>query len=167
MLLSIFTESCRPIRSCSLISGVNGFYQNLLVADSISAYDSVSYQHVQGNVVLESVFYTCKNTSPFITSCIAYKPAYQYYAHDTIKNIFLYSKHNWDTNHLVGDSLNGVFDIENIANFYDGYVPNANQFVFRPKQAPALSTLQEVYAVISYNERMNDTIFYNPIYILP
>lgn len=111
ILASVIYQSCRPIRTCHLLSGVNAvLIQN--VTDTLHASDSAIWNSLQVAIYPSSQDFSCKaENASLITSAMATKLSMQDVYYDTIKHITITSDANFDVKHPSGTSLNDVFEI--------------------------------------------------------
>ena len=111
IVTSVLYQSCRPIRTCHLLSGVNAaLIKN--VTDTLHASDSAIWNTLQVAIYPNSQDFSCKaENASWITSAMATKLSMVDVYYDTIKHITITSDANFDVKHPTGTSLNDVFEI--------------------------------------------------------
>ncbi|HPI54455.1 MAG TPA: hypothetical protein PLU10_07150 [Chitinophagaceae bacterium] len=117
-LLSIAYQSCRPIRTCHLLSGVTAVLVRN-ATDTLHSTDSAIWSNLQMAIAPNGENFSCKAENfSLITTAMATKLSVQDVYYDTIKHITITSDMNYDSLHPAGTSLNDVFDIPQTLDSY-------------------------------------------------
>ena len=110
---SVIYQSCKPIRQCQLLLGIDMLPVNYTTNDTLESMDSVKASDLTIHVNLKRELFSCKAETgfSFIQPAMAYKPVVHTVYYDTIKRITIFSDQDFDSAHPAGTLLNDLFQI--------------------------------------------------------
>ncbi len=155
----ILHQSCKTIRHCHLLKGINMSLGDISNTDTLAAMDSVEATKLRVHIVLNSERFSCKNQTviPFINTVLATKPNAFDIFYDTVKHIFITSDQDFDSLHPAGTLLNDVFDIP--ASFEPAYHVTTS-FSYYLNKRPDI----EQYHQLNVSVEVSGTVPYDTIF---